>query len=517
MSYLPDFIAPLRFTDPAAALAQAQLIYDNSINHLRQAMHRYVAGEELPGHVRACYPFVRVQTDTMARQGSGDVTRLSYGFVSGAGRFETTLTRPDLYAKYYLEQFALLLENHQVELEVGTSTQPIPVHFSFADNEHVEGTLTAERRARMRDVFDLPDLAAMDDGIANGTFEPRRGEPQPLSLFTAPRVDYSLQRLRHYTGTAPEHFQNFVLFTNYQFYIDEFIALGHAAMGDAASEYVAFVEPGNVVTQKTAVIASAARQSTQPAQNMDCHGASRLAMTSSSTPPPRLPQMPAYHLKRPDGSGISMVNIGVGPANAKTITDHIAVLRPHAWIMLGHCAGLRTTQQLGDYVLAHGYVREDHVLDEELPLWVPIPALAEIQVALESAVSEVTRLRGADLKSIMRTGTVASTDNRNWELLPDNGPQRRFSQSRAVALDMESATIAANGFRFRVPYGTLLCVSDKPLHGEIKLPGMANHFYRERVDQHLRIGMRALELLREQGVDQLHSRKLRSFAEVAFQ
>jgi AMP nucleosidase len=212
-----------------------------------------------------------------------------------------------------------------------------------------------------------------------------------------------------------------------------------------------------------------------------------------------------------------MVNIGVGPANAKTMTDHIAVLRPHAWIMLGHCAGLRNTQQLGDYVLAHAYVREDHVLDEDLPLWVPIPALAEVQMALESAVSEVTQLKGADLKSIMRTGTVASTDNRNWELLPDNGPQRRFSQSRAVALDMESATIAANGFRFRVPYGTLLCVSDKPLHGEIKLPGMANHFYRERVDQHLRIGIRALELLREEGINQLHSRKLRSFVEVAFQ
>jgi len=157
------------------------------------------------------------------------------------------------------------------------------------------------------------------------------------------------------------------------------------------------------------------------------------------------------------------------------------------------------------------------VLDEELPLWVPIPALAEIQVALESAVSEVTGCQGAELKRLMRTGTVASTDNRNWELLPDNQPQRRFSQSRAVALDMESATIAANGFRFRVPYGTLLCVSDKPLHGEIKLPGMANHFYRERVDQHLRIGMRAIELMRERGRDQLHSRKLRSFAEVAFQ
>jgi AMP nucleosidase len=145
--------------------------------------------------------------------------------------------------------------------------------------------------------------------------------------------------------------------------------------------------------------------------------------------------------------------------------------------MLGHCAGLRNTQRLGDYVLAHGYVREDHVLDEDLPLWVPIPALAEVQVALEEAVAEVTQLKGYELKRIMRTGTVASTDNRNWELLPSRNalstPERRFSQSRAIALDMESATIAANGFRFRVPYGTLLCVSDKPLHGEIKLPGMA--------------------------------------------
>jgi AMP nucleosidase len=367
MSYLPAFIAPARFTDPVAALAWVREIYDANIAHLREAMKRFVAGETLPGHVRACYPFVRVQTDTVARLNCSDSARLSYGFVAGPGRFETTLTRPDLYASYYLEQFTLLLANHEVALEVGTSTQPIPIHFSFAENDHIEGSLSAERRQLMRDVFDLPDLAAMDDGISNGTYQARPGEAQPLSLFTAPRVDYSLHRLRHYTGTAPEYFQNFVLFTNYQFYIDEFVRLGHEAMANPGSEYIAFVEPGNVVTRRTG---------TEPLQGDEL-----------GKVPPRLPQMPGYHLVREDRSGITMVNIGVGPANAKTITDHIAVLRPHAWIMLGHCAGLRNTQQLGDYVLAHGYVREDHVLDEELPLWVPIPALAEIQVALEAAMS----------------------------------------------------------------------------------------------------------------------------------
>ena len=107
------------------------------------------------------------------------------------------------------------------------------------------------------------------------------------------------------------------------------------------------------------------------------------------------------------------------------------------------------------------------------------------------------------------------TANRNWELRYDE-LFARLNQSRAIAVDMESATIATNGFRFRVPYGTLLCVSDKPLHGELKLRGMANTFYRERIDQHLRIGLEAVRILREEGPDRLHSRKLRSFDEPAF-
>ena len=285
-------------------------------------------------------------------------------------------------------------------------------------------------------------------------------------------MDYSLHRLQHYTSTAPTHFQNFVLFTNYQFYVDEFCARARALMASGNQDYEMLVEPGNRITR---------RGESGPAEAGEL---------------PRLPQMPAYHLVRGDHSGITLVNIGVGPSNAKTITDHIAVLRPHAWLMLGHCAGLRDSQRLGDYVLAHGYVREDHVLDADLPTWVPVPALAEVQVALEQAVEEVAGLSGWDLKRIMRTGTVATIDNRNWELRDHVELVERFAQSRAIALDMESATIAANGFRFRVPYGTLLCVSDKPLHGELKLPGMASAFYRRQVNQHLEIGIRALERLR---------------------
>lgn len=464
-------------------------IYDRNSGFIQDHFRQLLEDGVPKGRVRACYPFARLTTTRYTRPDS----RSSYGFVAGPGTYQTTLSRPDLFRDYLTEQFNKLIESHGVGIEIGESDSPIPLHFAFPEGMHVEGGLSQRLDVQLREVFDVPDLAVTDDAIANGEHETPPGAPLPLAAFPAQRVDYSLHRLAHYTATSPIHFQNFVLFTNYQFYIDEFCNLAHEIMRSGEGEYECFVEPGNVLTKLGE------------------------ATPREGVAPGRLPQMPAYHLCRKGHTGITMVNIGVGPSNAKTITDHIAVLRPAAWLMLGHCAGLRNSQRLGDYVLAHGYVREDHVLDADLPTSVPIPPLAEVQVALEQAVAEVTGLTGYELKSVMRTGTVATIDNRNWELRDHREPVQRFSQSRAIALDMESATIAANGFRFRVPYGTLLCVSDKPLHGELKLPGMASEFYKRQVAQHLLIGIRAVEKMREMPAERLHSRKLRSFAETAFQ
>ena len=379
------------------------------------------------------------------------------------------------------------MRHHGVPVSIGVSDRPIPLPFVI---EHASADFSADEMQTVEGMFHMPDLARIDDGIANGTRFTPPGQPWPLALFTADRVDLALHRLRHYTASEPEHFQQFVLFTNYQRYVEEFIGYGRASLSGGSKDYAAFVEPGGVITH---------------AGQSDPEGVA----------PTHLPQMPAYHLTRADRQGITLINIGVGPSNAKTITDHLAVLRPHCWMMIGHCGGLRRSQQLGDYVLAHAYIREDHVLDQDLPVWVPVPPIAEVQVALQEAVARITGLHGREMKTRMRTGTVATTDNRNWELRFDELFER-FSQSRAIAVDMESATIAANGFRLRVPYGTLLCVSDKPMHGEIKLPGMANAFYNERISQHLKIGLEAVEILREGGVEQLHSRKLRSFDEPAF-
>ncbi len=481
----PTVPAAEAFDDPKAAVARLRELYDGAVRFLCQSFLAAISEGRPDARRRAFYPEIRLTTTSYAAVDS----RLSFGHVAQPGTYATTVTRPDLFANYLEQQIGLLIQNHGAPVIIGPSDTPMPVHFAVANDPDLSVPQEGAMEFPLRDVFDVPDLSTTHDDIVNGYGFTYPDGSHPLAPFTAQRIDYSLARLAHYTATDADHFQNYILFTNYQFYVEEFEAFARTQLADKESGYTAFVGPGNDVI-------------TEP------HAPTR--------PPVKLPQMPTYHLKRDGGAGITLVNIGVGPSNAKTATDHIAVLRPHAWLMVGHCAGLRNSQRLGDFVLAHGYLREDHVLDDDLPVWMPIPALAEIQIALETAVAEVTELEGYELKRIMRTGTVATIDNRNWELRDQSGPVQRLSQSRAIGLDMESATIAANGFRFRVPYGTLLCVSDKPLHGELKLPGMASAFYKTQVSRHLMIGVRAMERLREMPLERIHSRKLRSFEETAF-
>ena len=468
---------------PADALDRLVRIYDDQIAVLREDFALYAAGRLEGAARRVVYPYLcaRIEPGALLPK-----TNLAFGTVSSPGLHGASISNPRLFADYLIEQLTLLQDNHAAALYVGLSRSPIPLTFGL-DREAAAG-MTPDQRLALRHAFALPDLAGTNDDIADGRHVHLPGEVMPLSLFPAERVDYSLHRLRHYTATAPEHFQHFVLFTNYQRYVDEFIEFGLRGVADGT--YDALVEPGDRVTRR---------------------GDRR-----DGPPATKPPQMPAYHLLRQGRSGITLVNIGVGPSNAKTVTDHLAVLRSHVWLMVGHCGGLRGSQRLGDYVLAHAYLRDDHVLDQILPTEIPLPTIAEVQLSLAGAVAEVTGLRGKQLKERFRTGTVVTTDDRNWELRIDRLAQR-FNQSRAIAIDMESATIAANGYRFRVPYGTLLCVSDRPLHGEIKLPGMADAFYERSVGQHLQIGIRALEMLRHEArAGTLHSRKLRSFDEPAF-
>jgi AMP nucleosidase len=272
-----------------------------------------------------------------------------------------------------------------------------------------------------------------------------------LFLFSAERIELSLNRLEHYTGTPAEDFQRYILFTNYDMHVDVF-----------KDKYPDCVQPNRSV------------------------------------------QMPAYHHKLPDNKGITLINIGVGPSNAKTITDHVAVLRPDVMIMVGHCGGLRNHQDIGDFVLATGFMRDDRVLDDSLPLPVPITPNYLLNIYLKEVLDK------HDLN--YRLGTVFTTANRNWEFSKKRAVEL-IHTSRSIAVDMESATVATNGFRYRIPNATLLCVSDKPLHGKPKLSNEAQHFYQNSKEMHLEIVMQAIEISQKHNPDGLPNASIRAFNE----
>ncbi|MCR9266761.1 MAG: AMP nucleosidase [Alphaproteobacteria bacterium] len=477
---------------PEEAVEQLDALYQASVERLQSALKTFLDGGHPPSEEERqsgafVYPELRV---TYLPDGPPPPVSRAFGKFTDTGVYASTITNPQHFRDYLIEQLSLLQDQYEITIETGPSQVEIP--FSYVLDGADDLDMNAASPAELVRHFPYADLSKVDDELPNGLRPSVPGEDKPLSLFEAPRVDYSLQRLRHYTGTPYEDVQQFILFTNYHRYVDAFTAWAIRQLKED-NHYEAFSAAGNV---------------TVTADTPNAHAVVEGA-------PWRRFQMPAYHLKAPGGRGITLVNIGVGPSNAKNITDHLAVLRPQCWLMIGHCGGLRHSQRLGDYVLAHAYLRYDSVLDEDLPLSVPVPPIAEIQIALEEAVASVSGDTGEALKARLRTGTVATYADRNWELRYAQ-QARRINQSRAIAVDMESATIAANGLRLRVPYGTLLCVSDKPLHGELKLPGAANLFYQRSVSEHLAAGLETIEILKKDEGAALHSRKLRSFDEPPF-
>ena len=464
--------------------------FDRSIGNLRDSLRNFIhhgtrPDQEWRASGAFTYPELRIH---YRGDSAKSKTGRAWGRLGDAGTYAISVTQPALFRDYLAEQLDFLLSNYDIEVEIGQSRQEIPFAYVLGEGVDVADVMVSD----LVRSFPAPDLAHIGDEVADGVWIPNGDAHHPLALFDALRTDFSLARLRHYTGTSPEHFQRFILFTNYQRYVDHFIRWGVGQVQDPDSRFTALAGAGGMMVTSE-------------------YGDAEAAVADSTF---KRFQMPAYHLVAEGGTGITLVNIGVGPANAKTITDHLAVLRPEAWMMIGHCGGLRGSQKIGDYVLAHAYLRDDHILDAVLPAAVPIPPIAEVQQALQHAALMISGEDEEALKERLRTGTVVTTDDRNWELRYSSSALL-FNQSRAVAIDMESATIAAQGYRFRVPYGTLLCISDKPLHGEIKLPGQANRFYERAIEEHVKIAILACDLMR-QNSRRLHSRKLRAFNEPAF-
>ena len=483
--------------DPETAVDRLAALHAGATGALQDALTRYLETRVPPDETERLqfrYPELRV-----TYQASGPIPRINRATAKfqAPGTYATTVTQPGAFRAYLLEQLRPLVRDYGASLEVGLSGQEIP--YPYVVEPGADLTRGGATSSDLATWFPTPRLSVVGDEVADGLWLEHPGDPRPLALFDGVRTDYSLRRLVHYTGSDWRAIQPWILLTNYHRYVDGFVRHGLERLASGAEGFKSLILPGGIAVSREEAA------TTDPA-----------ALIAAS--PWHRFQMPAYHLvaEGPDGApqGTTLVNIGVGPSNAKTITDHLAVLRPHCWLMVGHCGGLRQSQTIGDYVLAHGYLRRDRILDDLVPPEIPVPALAEVQIALQAAAAFVTGERADALKRRLRTGTVVTYDDRNWELRFSQ-ERRRINLSRAIGVDMESGTIAAQGYRLRVPYGTLLCVSDKPLHGEIKLPGAANAFYERAVAEHLLIGLAALDNLRADRHG-LHSRKLRSFDEPPF-
>lgn len=195
--------------------------------------------------------------------------------------------------------------------------------------------------------------------------------------------------------------------------------------------------------------------------------------------------------------GITMINFGMGSANAATVMDLLSAVMPKAVLFLGKCGGLKRKNQLGDLILPIAAIRGEGTSNDYLPPEVPaLPAFA-----LQRAVSTMIR----DLEHDYWTGTVYTTNRRVWE--HDEAFKEYLRKLRCMAIDMETATVFAAGFANSIPSGALLLVSDQPMIPEgVKTEASDQVVSANYVERHITIGIEALKLVRRHGKSVKHLR-----------
>jgi AMP nucleosidase len=195
--------------------------------------------------------------------------------------------------------------------------------------------------------------------------------------------------------------------------------------------------------------------------------------------------------------GITMINFGIGSANAALIMDLLSAIHPQACLFLGKCGGLKKKNNLGDLILPIAAIRGEGTSDDYIPKEVPaLPAFS-----LQRAVSSVIRSAGKDYW----TGTVYTTNRRVWE--HDEAFKERLRMMRCMAIDMETATIFTVGFANKIPSGALLLVSDQPMISEgIKTAKSDQKVTENFVEDHIKIGIDAVKEIMNYGLSVKHLR-----------
>lgn len=195
--------------------------------------------------------------------------------------------------------------------------------------------------------------------------------------------------------------------------------------------------------------------------------------------------------------GITIINFGMGSPNAATIMDLLSAVEPNAVLFLGKCGGLKKKNKLGDLILPIAAIRSDGTSNDYLPQEVPALPAFKLQIAVSSTIEKYNKQYW--------TGTVYTTNRRVWEY--DDRLKRYLVKTRAMAIDMETATIFTVGFANEIPVGALLLVSDQPMISTgIKTEESDRKVTNEYVETHLKIGIDSLKEIKRQGLSVKHLR-----------
>ncbi len=193
--------------------------------------------------------------------------------------------------------------------------------------------------------------------------------------------------------------------------------------------------------------------------------------------------------------GITIINFGMGSANAATVMDLLSAIKPKACLFIGKCGGLKDKNSLGDLILPIAAIRGEGTSDDYFPK--EVPALPSF--ALQKAISTTIR----DYQRDYWTGTVYTTNRRVWE--HDERFKKYLKKIRAMAIDMETATIFMTGFANKIPCGALLLVSDQPMTPDgVKTAESDARVTKEYVDLHLKIAIDSLKQLINGGLTVRH-------------
>ena len=226
-----------------AVLDLLETRYSTSVSALRDALADYSEKGIRPDPAKRddgifAYPELRIEYDPEIPPPTPD---RAFARLNQPGIYTASIARPALFRDYLREQLEHLIRDYPVKISVGTSASEIPYPYVLDGSDlDLEGISTAE----LSRWFPSTDLVHIGDEVADGAWDVALDPTRPLALFDALRTDFSLARLKHYTGTPTEHFQRFVLFTNYVRYVDEFVRFAIAALRDPDSRFTSLSVPG---------------------------------------------------------------------------------------------------------------------------------------------------------------------------------------------------------------------------------------------------------------------------------